>query len=119
MAFTTTQLATAMNEPNLVIWAASNPQNQQQYLQAFTTYFNNVQTWINANGGVGLFGFDNVVGLTYLNGNQVVLQGPQQRAPFNDAFNDVRTHLGNPNFRLFQAAQAQINLIGFLPHLVP
>jgi hypothetical protein len=117
--FTTIQLAQVMNDPNLVTWAATNPQNQGPFVPAFTNYFNGVQAWINANGGHGLFGWDNVIGLTYLNGQQVVLQGPQQRAPFNDAFNDVRAHLNTPGFRLYQAAEAQLRLINYLPRLTP
>lgn len=114
MPFTTTQLAAQMNDPQLVQWANSNPQNQGPFLPAFTAYFNGLQVWITANGGVNPFGWQNVTGLTHVNGVQVVLQGPQQRAPFNDAFDDVRLYLNTPNFRLFQAAQAAQRLIAFL-----
>lgn len=115
MPFTTAQLAQQMNNPNLGTWAGSNPQNQAQYMAAYTNYFNGIQQWIDNNGGNGNpFGWDNVVGLTHQNNVQVVLQGPAQRAPFNDAFNDVRAYINNPNFRLFQAAQADQRLIGVL-----
>lgn len=117
MAFTTLQLAATMNDPNLATWANSTLQNQAQYLAAFTQYFNGVQTWITNNGGANPFGWDNVAGLTRPNGVQVVLNGPQQRAPFNDAFNDTRAHLGTPGFRLYQAAEACQRLINLLPTL--
>jgi len=117
MAFTTLQLAATMNNPALQTWANSNLGNQAQYLAAFTAYFNGVQTWITNHGGANPFGWNNVNGLTTPNGQQVVLHGPQQTAPFNDAFNDVRAHLGTPGFRLFQAGAASINLIGVLQHI--
>ncbi|MHC8327306.1 hypothetical protein [Pseudomonas sp. LB1P83] len=116
MAFTTAQLAARINSSrtDLELWAASTPQNQGPMVPAFTTYFNNLQTWITQNGGANPFGWNNVTGLTYANGTQVVLQGPAQTAPFNDAFNDVRAHLNNADFRLFQAAQASLTLINVL-----
>ena len=114
MAFTTLQLADQMDDPALPTWAASDLNNQAQYIPAFTQYFNAVQTWITNNGGANPFGWNNVAGLTRPNGQQVVLQGPQQRAPFNDAFNDVRAYLMTPGFRLFQAAQAIQRLIRLL-----
>ena len=114
MPFTAVQLATQMNDPQLGQWADSDLQNQVPFLIPFTTYFAGVQAWITANGGANPFGWNDVRGLTDRNGAQVVLQGPQQRAPFNDAFEDVRTHLGTPNFRLFQAAQAIQRLIRVL-----
>jgi hypothetical protein len=115
MAFTDAALAAQLGNQNLATWAGSTPQNQEQYLAAFTTYFAGIQTWIDGQGGNGHpFGWDNVIGLTLLNGTQVVLQGPSQRAPFNDAFNDVRAHMGQPDFRLYQAAEALQRLIGVL-----
>lgn len=117
MSFTTLQLAAQMNNPALPVWAASNLNNQAQYMPAFIQYFNGVQTWITNNGGADPFGWDNVTGLTRPNGQQVVLLGPQQKAPFNDAFNDVRTHLTAGDLRLFQAAEAIQRLIRFLPTL--
>ncbi|WP_028888890.1 hypothetical protein [Tenacibaculum ovolyticum] len=114
MPFTTVKLANQMINPNLQMWANSTPANQEQYLNAYLTYFNGLQTWITANGGGNPFGWNNVTGLTLPNGTQVVLQGPAQKAPFNDAFNDVRQHLNTPGFRLFQAAEADLRLIGVL-----
>jgi hypothetical protein len=111
MPFTTLQLARQMNNQNLAVWAASTPQNQGQFLADFRAYFDGLQKWIKANGGANPFGWNNVAGLTLPNGNPVVLQGPAQRAPFNDAFDDVRQHLNTPGFRLFQAAQAAQRLI--------
>lgn len=114
MPFTPAQLSAQMTNPNLQAWADSNPANQAGYIAAYTAYFNGIQTWIDNNGGDGNpFGWDNVNGLE-VGGVQVVLQGPQQRAPFNDAFNDVRTHLNTAGFRLFQAAEANQRLINFL-----
>lgn len=98
MSFTTTQLAAQMNDPNLAAWAASNPQNQGPMLAAYTAYFNGIQWWIAENNGANPFGWDNVTGLTRPGGAQVVLVGPAQTAPFNDAFNDVRTHLKYARF---------------------
>jgi hypothetical protein len=117
MPFTTLQLAQQMNNPNLAQWANSNPQNQAPHLVNFTNYFNNLQTWITNNGGANPFGWNDVTGLTLINGTPVVLQGPAQTAPFNDAFNDVRTHLNNPDFRLFQAAGAIQRLINVLQNM--
>jgi len=117
MPFTTNQLAAQMNHPNLATWAASTPTNQGPHLAAFTAYFNGLQTWITNNGGANPFGWDNVTGLTRANGQQVVLQGQGQTAPFNDAFNDTRTHLGTPGFRLFQAATACQHVLTVLPTL--
>ncbi len=119
MAFTTVQLAAQINNSrtDLQLWANSTLQNQGPMVPAFTTYFNNLQTWITQNGGANPFGWDNVTGLTYPNGIQVVLQGPAQKAPFNDAFNDVRAHLDKPDFRLFQAAQASLTLINVLAQM--
>lgn len=117
MPFTPAQLSNQMNNPNLQTWANSTLQNQAQYIAAYTTYFNGIQTWIDANGGNGNpFGWDNVIGLE-VNGVQVVLQGPAQRAPFNDAFNDVRAHIGAQGFRLFQAAGADQRLINVLNNM--
>ncbi len=114
MPFTPAQLAAQMNNVNLAQWADSNPGNQAAFMPAYTAYFAGVQAWIDAHGGNQLpFGWDNVMGLQ-AHGVQVVLLGPAQRAPFNDAFNDVRAHLGTPNFRLYQAAQAGQRLIGVL-----
>lgn len=114
MPFTPAQLATQMNNPGLAVWSASTLQNQAPLIAAYTAYFNGVQTWIDLNGGNGQpFGWNNVAGLQ-VNGVQVVLQGPAQTAPFNDAFNDVRAHLGQPGFRLFQAAEAAQRLINVL-----
>ena len=117
MPFTTAQLAAQVNNPQLSLWAGTNPGNQAPFLTAYTNYFNGLQNWITANGGANPFGWNNVAGLTRLNGVQVVLLGPAQRAPLNDAFEDVRAHLETPNFRLFQAAQADQRLIGALGHL--
>lgn len=119
MAFTTTQLAAQITNSrnDLQLWANSTPQNQGPMVPAFTLYFNNLQTWITQNGGATPFGWDDVTGLTYPNGIQVVLQGPAQRAPFNDAFNEVRAHLGNPDFRLYQAAEASLRLINVLAQM--
>ncbi len=114
MPFTTAQLADRMNHDQLVEWSNSAPHNQQEFLNGFTVYFNELQAWITQHGGANPFGWNAIAGLTHNNGVQVVLQGPQQRAPFNDAFNDVRMHLGNPDFRLFQAAEAIRRLIRFL-----
>lgn len=118
MPFTTAQLATQINNnnANLQAWAATTWANQTgAQVLAFTTYFNNLQVWIANNGGANPFGYGNVAGLRRVaNGAQVMLQGPQQRAPFNDAFDDVRAHLGAPGFRLFQAAQAHQRLVTFL-----
>jgi len=117
MPFTAQQLATQMDDPNLGAWAASTPQTQAPLLPAFTAYFTGVQTWITNNGGANPFGWNNVAGLTNQNGQQVVLQGPAQNAPFNDAFNDVRAYLHSPTFRLFQAAEASQRLINVLRRL--
>ncbi|MFJ7792867.1 hypothetical protein [Pseudomonas sp. NPDC096950] len=117
MAFTTAQLATQLNVRALSTWAASTPENQEPLLQGFTEYFTAVQTWITGNNGATPFGWNNLHGLTTRNGTQVVLQGPAQRAPFNDAFDDVRTHLMTPGFRLYQAGQAIVRLIGVLGRL--
>lgn len=117
MPFTTAQLAAQMNDPNLPQWAASTPQNQGPFLTPFTNYFNGVQAWITAHGGANPFGWSNVTGLTHLNGTQVVLQGPAQRAPFDDAFDQVRAHLNSQNFRLFQAAEAAQRLIKVLTNM--
>ncbi|MHC8371713.1 hypothetical protein ACYZT2_13095 [Pseudomonas sp. MDT1-85] len=119
MAFTTVQLAAQINNSrnDLQVWADSTLQNQGPMVPAFTAYFNNLQDWITQNGGANPFGWNDVTGLTYANGIQVVLQGPAQTAPFNDAFNDVRAHLGNPDFRLFQAAGASLRLINVLGQL--
>ncbi|TDN58903.1 hypothetical protein [Paraburkholderia sp. BL10I2N1] len=117
MPFDPAQLAAQMQDPNVATWAGCNLQNQAQYIAAYTAYFNGIQTWINQNGGDGNpFGWDNVNGLE-VNQVQVVLQGPAQRAPFNDAFNDVRAHLGQPEFRLFQAAEANQRLITVLSRM--
>ena len=53
MAFTTAQLAAQITNSrnDLQIWANSNLQNQGPMVPAFTTYFNNLQTWITQNGG--------------------------------------------------------------------
>lgn len=117
MPFTAAALATQMGNPNLATWAASTPQNQAAYLAAYTAYFNGIQQWITANGGANPFGWNNVTGLTKNNGTQVVLQGPAQTAPFNDAFNDVRAHIGQAGFRLFQAAEADQRLIRVLNNI--
>lgn len=117
MPFTALELAATMSNPNLEAWADSTPQNQGQYLAAFTQYFNDVQTWIRNNNGADPFGWNNVAGLTNRHGVQVVLNGPQEHAPFNDAFNDTRAHLGTPGFRLFQAAKACQLLINVLTTL--
>lgn len=114
MAFTPAQLAAQMANPNLATWASSTPANQAEFIPAYMAYFNGIQTWIDQNGGNGhLFGWDNVNGLE-VNGIQVGLQGPAQKAPFNDAFNDVRAHLGTPGFRLYQADEANQRLINVL-----
>ncbi|MDC7807111.1 hypothetical protein PQS31_09790 [Luteimonas sp BLCC-B24] len=114
MPFTPAQLATQMAHPQLATWASSSPQNQGPYLQPYIAYFNGIQAWIDVHGGNGApFGYDNVAGME-VNGVQVQLLGPQQKAPFNDAFNDVRAHLGQQGFRLFQAAEASQRLIGVL-----
>ena len=118
MPFTTVQLANRMNDPNLAEWAASTLQNQAQFLTAYGNYFNGIQAWINTNGGANPFGWQNLGGLTLPNGTPVVLQGPAQRAPFNDAFDDVRTHIASPTFRLFQAAEADLRLIAVLNRMV-
>ena len=115
MPFTAAQLATQMNNAQLAAWAGTTPQTQTPVDVAnFTAYFNGVQTWITNNGGANPFGWNNVTGLTRNNGVQVVLAGPADRAPFNDAFDDVRTHLATPGFRLFQGAEAAQRLIGVL-----
>lgn len=116
MSFTTAQLANQIYQPSLDEWADTNLITQAPFLNAYIEHFNNLQAWINDCGGNGQpFGFNNVIGLMYVsNRQQVVLQGPQQRAPFNDAFDDVRAHLGTQGFRLFQAAQAAQRLIRFL-----
>ncbi|SHI79063.1 hypothetical protein SAMN02745244_01061 [Tessaracoccus bendigoensis DSM 12906] len=123
MPFTPAQLAAQMQNPhpfpppNLATWSASTLANQAPMLAAYFAYWDGVQNWITLNGGNGApFGWDNLIGLEK-NGQQVVLLGPQQTAPFNDAFNDVRTHRGSPGFRLFQASQAAERLIRFLPNL--
>ncbi|CAB3778171.1 hypothetical protein LMG28614_00558 [Paraburkholderia ultramafica] len=117
MPFDPAQLAAQMQNPNLATWANCDLNNQAQYIAAYTVYFNGIQTWIDQNGGDGNpFGWDNVNGLE-VNGLQVVLQGPAQKAPFNDAFNDVRAHLGQPGFRLFQAAEANQRLITVLSRM--
>ena len=46
MPFTTTELAEQMGNPNLAQWAESTPQNQGPFIDAFTDYFNGLQTWI-------------------------------------------------------------------------
>ncbi|KUZ70337.1 hypothetical protein [Burkholderia ubonensis] len=117
MPFTTTQLAQAMHHNNLQTWADSAPENQAQYLANFQTHFNNVQNWIAQNGGPNPFGWDDVTGLHHNNGNQVVLVGPAQTAPFDDAFNQTRQYLGTQNFRLFQSAKAFQRLITVLIRL--
>jgi hypothetical protein len=114
MPFTTAQLAVQMNDPNLILWAGSNLGDQGPMVPLYTAYFDNLQLWITNNGGANPFGWQNVAGLTHVNGNQVALQGPAQRAPFNDAFDDVRANLNNPGFRLFQAAEAAQRLINVL-----
>lgn len=114
MAFTTAQLAAQLAHPNLATWAASTLANQGPLLAAFDAHFAAVQTWITANGGSDPFGWDDVQGLTHVSGAPVVLSGPQQTAPFNDAFNDVRTFRPTPGFRLFQAAEAMQRLIRVL-----
>lgn len=114
MPFTPAQLAAQMANPNLTTWADSTLQNQAQYEAAYVAYFDSIQNWIDLNGGNGNpFGWDNVIGLE-VKGSQVVLQGPQQKAPFNDSFNDVRKYMGQPTFRLYQAAQANQRLIKVL-----
>lgn len=117
MPFTGQQLATQMDDPNLGAWATSTLANQGPLLPAFTAYFTGVQAWITNNGGANPFGWNNIAGLTLQNGQQVVLQGPAQNAPFNDAFNDVRAHLPSPDFRLFQAGEAIQRLINVLRRL--
>jgi hypothetical protein len=117
MPFTANQLAQQLNDPRLVQWADSTPGNQGPSVPPFTVYFHGIQTWITAHGGANPFGWKNVTGLTRTDGTQVVLHGPQQTAPFNDAFDDVRTHLGTQGFRLFQAAEAMQRLIKVLGHL--
>ena len=118
MPFTTAQLATQLNNPGLGVWAATTPATQGPAVAAFTLFFNNVQAWITANGGANPFGWNNVIGLTHVNGNQVVLVGPQGRAPFNDAFDDVRRFLANAAaFHLFKAAQNIQFLIRYLGRL--
>lgn len=117
MPFTPAQLAMQMGNPNLNIWAASTLQNQAPLIPAYMGYFNGLQAWIDQNGGDGNpFGWDNVNGLQ-VNGVQVVLQDLGKRSAFNDAFNDVRQHLGHPGFRLFQAAAADIRLITVLHNM--
>lgn len=117
MPFSTHQLANQLNDPNLPAWAGSTLANQAPMIAPFTAYFNAVQNWITMNGGNGpAFGWNDVNGLQS-GGVQVVLQGPQQRAPFNDAFDDTRAHLGQPTFRLFQSASAFQRLMALLPHL--
>lgn len=103
-----------MGNANLATWAGCKIPDQDQYLAAFTAHFAAVQAWITANGGADPFGWNNVAGLQLTNGQQVTLVGPPQTAPFNDAFNDVRTHLDTPGFRLFQAAEAFQRLIRVL-----
>jgi hypothetical protein len=117
MVFTTVQLANQMNVQNLMDWADSHPATQQPFLAGFTNYFNDLQTWITNNGGANPFSCTNIQGLTRVNGIQVVLPGPADRAPFNDAFDDVRTHLNTQEFRLFQAAQAIQRLIAVLHNM--
>jgi len=114
MAFTTVQLTQQVTDPRLDQWAASDPGNQGPSVPLFTTYFHGIQTWITAHGGANPFGWRNVTGLTRVNGAQVVLHGPAQTAPFNDAFDDTRAHLGTQGFRLFQAAEAMKRLIKVL-----
>lgn len=114
MPFTPAELSNQMENPNLGAWAASRLENQEDFIDAYTAYFNGIQAWIDANGGNNLpFGWDNVIGLE-INQVQVALLGPQQKAPFNDAFNDVRKFLGTQKFRLFQAAHANQLLIRVL-----
>ena len=117
MPFTTVALANQMNDPDLAAWAASTPANQGPDLPNFTAYFNNVQAWITNNGGANPFGWNNLGGLTHVNGNPVALPGPADRAPFNDAFNDTQAHIGTPGFHLFQAATAAQRLIRVLIRL--
>ncbi|OQS30831.1 hypothetical protein B0T40_24600 [Chromobacterium haemolyticum] len=115
MPFTTAQLAAQLDAPALQTWADSTPANQGPLLPAYTAYFAGIQAWINQNGGNGLpFGWNNVFGLIHQNENPVVLAGPVQRSLFNDAFNDVQTRIGQPGFRLFQAAEADRRLISWL-----
>lgn len=114
MPFTTQELAERMNDPALATWATSNPQNQGPLLPDYTAYFHGVEQWIEERGGANPFGWRDVGGLTHANGEQVVLRGPAERAPFNDAFDDVRAYLGQPGFRVFQAAEAAGRLIGVL-----
>jgi hypothetical protein len=106
-----------MNDPQLPTWAQSTLQNQGPLVPAYTQYFTGLQGWITANGGANPFGWDDVSGLTYTNGQPVVLRGPADNAPFNDAFNDVRKHLNQPDFRLFQAAEAGERLIKVLDRM--
>ena len=114
MPFTTAQLAQRIATPSLDQWAASTPQNQDPFLPDFTAYFTGLQDWITQNGGANPFGWRDITGLTHTNGTQVVLPGPAQRAPFNDAFDDVRAHLDGPGFRLYQGAEALRRLVGVL-----
>jgi hypothetical protein len=119
MPFTDAQLATQMNVPDLDTWAATNQANQAQYMAAFIAYFDGIQTWIHANGGIDLFGWNNVIGLTYLNGTPVPspVVNLGQRAAFDDAFNQVRAFINSPNFRLWQAAEAEKRLINVLNNM--
>lgn len=117
MSFTPAQLAAQLSNPDLQKWASSTLSSQTDLIPAFISYYNNIQPWINSNGGNGSpFGWDNLAGLES-NGQQVSLNGPAQRAPFNDAFNDIRAHMGTPGFRLFQAATAIQRLIQVLQHM--
>jgi hypothetical protein len=117
MAFTAQELATQMGNPNLATWADSNLQTQGAMLADYTAYFHGVEQWIQANGGANPFGWNDVTGLTQSTGVQVVLSGPAQRAPFNDAFDDVRTYLNQPGFRLYQAAGAAQRLVNVLSRM--
>jgi hypothetical protein len=120
MTFTTVELANRMGNEQLTTWADSTLQNQAQFLHNFQNYFAGLQEWITSNGGANPFGWQHITGLVYPNSQtQVVLTTPVQIAIFNDAFDDVRTHLNTPGFRLFQAAQNIQRLIGVLPTMTP
>jgi hypothetical protein len=114
MAFTTKALAEEINKMNIDTWISSTPVDQNKFIPAFRLAFATLQAWIIENGGEDNFGWDHVLGLTYENGKQVELKGPQGKAPFNDAFNDVRAFLDSPKFSLSQAASGFKRLVSVL-----
>lgn len=115
MSFTTQRLAARMAHPHLAGWSKIDPDYQAPYVAAFASYFNEIQTWIYQNGGTGLFGWDNIAGLTHANHTPVAaLTHCGYKSAFNDAFNHVREHLQMSDFRLYQAAQASQRLIRVL-----